>query len=191
MSRCCVNSVDLDLSCCACGKVTLASQRRFIAPLIKKAYHLYFGCKLGDQTRSGRRTLCANRLQYVLETGLAVREWRCRLPFQWCGGNPQTTTVTATFAWHLLWQVVWIERRSRELTIQIYPLPSDLCLMVWVGEQRQATSLCQKNMAYLKDFGARTQKCKASFTGWVIEEFVATSSYHIRPHEEFDEGYGS
>ena len=47
MSRSCVNSVDL--FCYVCGEVTLASQRRSITPLIKKAYHLYFGCKLGDQ----------------------------------------------------------------------------------------------------------------------------------------------
>lgn len=49
MSRSCVNSVDL--FCYVCGEVTLASQRRSITPLIKKAYHLYFGCKLGDQDK--------------------------------------------------------------------------------------------------------------------------------------------
>jgi len=49
MSRCCVNSADL--FCYVCGEVTLASQRPSIAPLIKKAYHLYFGCKLGDQDK--------------------------------------------------------------------------------------------------------------------------------------------
>jgi len=37
---------------CACGEVMLASQRRSIKPLIKKAYHLYFGCKLGDQDKN-------------------------------------------------------------------------------------------------------------------------------------------
>jgi len=36
---------------CVCGEVTLASQRRSITLLIKKAYHLYFGCKLGDQDK--------------------------------------------------------------------------------------------------------------------------------------------
>jgi len=46
MSRSCVNSVDL--FCYVCAKVTLASQRRSITPLIKKAYHLYFVWKLGD-----------------------------------------------------------------------------------------------------------------------------------------------
>ena len=36
---------------CVCGEVTLASKTRSIKPLIKKAYHLYFGCKLGDQDK--------------------------------------------------------------------------------------------------------------------------------------------
>jgi len=51
MSRSCVNSVDL--FCYVCGEVTLASQRRSLTPLIKKAYHLYFSCKLGDQDEVG------------------------------------------------------------------------------------------------------------------------------------------
>jgi len=46
MSRSCVNSADL--FCYVCGEVTLALQRHR-TPLIKKAYHLYFECKLGDQ----------------------------------------------------------------------------------------------------------------------------------------------
>jgi len=36
---------------CVCGEVMLASQRCSIMHLIKKAYHLYFGCKLGDQDK--------------------------------------------------------------------------------------------------------------------------------------------
>jgi len=49
MSCSCVNSADL--FCYVCGEVMLASKRRSITPLIKKAYHLYFGCKLGDQDK--------------------------------------------------------------------------------------------------------------------------------------------
>jgi len=51
MSRFCVNS--MGLFSYVCGEVTLASQRRFVTPLIKKSYHLYFGCKLGDQDEVG------------------------------------------------------------------------------------------------------------------------------------------
>ena len=49
MPRSCVNSADL--FSCVCGEVTLASQRRCITPMIKKAYHLYFGCKVVDQEK--------------------------------------------------------------------------------------------------------------------------------------------
>jgi len=38
-----------ELFCYECCEVTLASRKHSITPLIKKAYHLYFGCKLGDQ----------------------------------------------------------------------------------------------------------------------------------------------
>ena len=48
MSCSCVNSADL--FCYVCGEVT-ASQWHSITPLIKKAYDLYFGCKLGDQDK--------------------------------------------------------------------------------------------------------------------------------------------
>jgi len=49
MSRYCVNIADL--FCHMCGEVTLASKRRSITPLTKKAHHLYFVCKLGDQDK--------------------------------------------------------------------------------------------------------------------------------------------
>jgi len=49
MSRSCVKSADL--FCYVCGEVTLVSQKHSITPLIKKAYHLYFGRKLGNQDK--------------------------------------------------------------------------------------------------------------------------------------------
>ena len=49
---------DVSLLCEQCGPILLCvwesdveSQRRYVTPLIKKAYHLYFGCKLGDQAK--------------------------------------------------------------------------------------------------------------------------------------------
>src|SRR5215469_8389877 len=50
-TRCLARVNSVDLFCYVCGEVTLASQRRSITPLIKKAYHLYFGCKLGNQNK--------------------------------------------------------------------------------------------------------------------------------------------
>ena len=75
MSRSCVNSADL--FCYVCGEVTLASQRRSITPLIKKAYHLYFGCKLDDQDKKWAPLIvcksCAIRLGgWVIRKGMAM-----------------------------------------------------------------------------------------------------------------------
>ena len=38
-----------NLFCCICGEVTFTSKKCLITPTIKKAYFLYFGCKVGDQ----------------------------------------------------------------------------------------------------------------------------------------------
>jgi len=60
MSQPCVNSADR--FCYVCGEVTLASQRCSITPLIKKAYRLYFGCKLGDQDKKwAQHIVCKSR----------------------------------------------------------------------------------------------------------------------------------
>jgi len=95
MSCSCVNSADL--FCYVCGEVMLASQRRSITPLIKKMYHLYFGYKLGDQDKKWALHIVCKSCAVCLGGWIIVREWRCHLPFQWCGGNPQTTAMTAAF----------------------------------------------------------------------------------------------
>jgi len=62
---------------CVCGEVTLVSQRCSITPLIKKAYHLYFGCKLGDQGKKWAPHIvcksCATRLGgWINPEGMAM-----------------------------------------------------------------------------------------------------------------------
>ena len=41
-----------DSFCYVCGEYTIKSNKKTITPLIKKAYHLYFNCKIGDQDKS-------------------------------------------------------------------------------------------------------------------------------------------
>jgi len=50
MPRNCVNSADN--FCYICGEVTFARQRKVITAIVKKAYHLYFRCKIGNQDKS-------------------------------------------------------------------------------------------------------------------------------------------
>jgi len=65
------------LFCYVCGEVMLASQRCSITRLIKKAYHLYFGCKLGDQDKKWTPHIvcksCAIRLgSWMNRKGMAM-----------------------------------------------------------------------------------------------------------------------
>jgi hypothetical protein len=51
MSRKCANSPKL--FCYICGEFTQKPQTKFITPTLKKAYELYFRCKIGDQGIAG------------------------------------------------------------------------------------------------------------------------------------------
>ena len=68
MSRKCVNS--RDTFCYVCGEYTLKSQRKTISPLIRKAYELYFGCKVGDQDKSWAPHICCSSCAANLRTWL-------------------------------------------------------------------------------------------------------------------------
>ncbi|XP_065444006.1 uncharacterized protein LOC101953070 isoform X3 [Chrysemys picta bellii] len=58
MPHTCVNSADNFRY--VCGEVTFASQKRSITTMVKKAYHLYFGCKTGDQDKRWAPHICCN-----------------------------------------------------------------------------------------------------------------------------------
>lgn len=65
MCRKCAN--DPDSFCYVCGEFTAKHQKRCFTPLIRRAYHLYFGCRIGDQDRQWAPHICcvscANRLR--------------------------------------------------------------------------------------------------------------------------------
>jgi hypothetical protein len=56
MSRQCVNLPDS--FCYVCGEYTIKSHRQSVTPLVKKAYELYFGCKLTDQGKKCAPNIC-------------------------------------------------------------------------------------------------------------------------------------
>jgi hypothetical protein len=58
MQRKCVNSADN--VCYICGEVTFSSQKRAITSIIRKAYHPYFGCQIGDQDKSWAPHICCS-----------------------------------------------------------------------------------------------------------------------------------
>ena len=77
MPRTCVNNADN--FCYICGEVTFASQKRSITAMVKKAYHLYFGCKFGDQEKNWAPHICCNTCATDLRQWLN-RKRKC-MPF--------------------------------------------------------------------------------------------------------------
>jgi hypothetical protein len=72
MPRNCVNSADN--VCYIYGEVKFARQRKAITitMIVKKAYHLYFGCKIGNQDKSwGLHTL-----PQTCNKSFTVAEWQ-------------------------------------------------------------------------------------------------------------------
>jgi hypothetical protein len=59
MPRDCVNSADN--FCYICVEVTFARQRKTITAIVKRVYHLYFGCKIGDQHTSWVPPVCCRK----------------------------------------------------------------------------------------------------------------------------------
>src|ERR1043165_7312190 len=69
-----------DSFCYVCGKATFSTHKRSITPLIRKAYHCYFGCKIGDQVKSWVPHTCCNTCVCNLRNWLQWRSNRlCRL----------------------------------------------------------------------------------------------------------------
>jgi len=77
MQRKCVNSADS--FCYICGELTFSSQKIAVTPIIRKTYHLCFGCQVGDQDKSWDPHLCCNVCATNLRSGLSHK--RRSVPF--------------------------------------------------------------------------------------------------------------
>ena len=67
MPRKCVNSRS---NCCYISAgITFSSLKRNLTPLVKTAYHYYFGMKVGDQDKSCAPHICCNSCSVI------SREW--------------------------------------------------------------------------------------------------------------------
>jgi len=77
MPRKCVNNPDN--FCYIYGEVTFASREFSITPTIKKAYFLYFGCKVGDQNKKWAPHVCCTTCSSKLNARLNGKG-RC-MPF--------------------------------------------------------------------------------------------------------------
>ena len=90
-----INSADN--VCYICGEVTFAKQRKAITAIVKKAYHLYFGCKIGDQDKSwAPHTCCRNCATYLSQW---LNGKRHAMPFAvlWVWREPSNYTADCYF----------------------------------------------------------------------------------------------
>jgi hypothetical protein len=55
--------------CYICGEVVLKSQRKPLSQLVRKAYELYFGCKVGDQDKIWALKITAAHVQGLWQAG--------------------------------------------------------------------------------------------------------------------------
>ena len=76
----CVNSADN--VCYICGEVTFERQRKAITAIVKMAYHLYFGCKIGDREKSDKSWaphICCHK--YATDLSQWLKGKRHEMPF--------------------------------------------------------------------------------------------------------------
>jgi hypothetical protein len=64
MSRSCQNKPNS--FCYICGEVVLKSERRPLSQFVRKAYELYFGCKVGDQDKVWVPKICCSSCSRTL-----------------------------------------------------------------------------------------------------------------------------
>ena len=77
MPRVCVNSAD-NFSY-ICGEFTVSSQQRVLTTRTRKAYHQYFGCKVGYQEKPWAPHICCNSCVTALNE--LLKKKRKTMPF--------------------------------------------------------------------------------------------------------------
>ena len=95
MSCECVNLLNLFFY--VCGEFTPKTQTKSITSIVKKAYDLYFGCKVGDQTRAGHHIHVPVDVCDVYVTGSLALTSQCLLQSIWCAENRRIILSIATF----------------------------------------------------------------------------------------------
>lgn len=90
-----------DTSYYLCGEYTLNSHRKAFIPLIRKAYELYFGCKIGHPEKPGHHTFAAVPVQLISKLGWMDQDHRWHLLFHLFSVNEKITKLTSIFVWQI------------------------------------------------------------------------------------------
>ncbi|GBM68741.1 hypothetical protein AVEN_263565-1 [Araneus ventricosus] len=81
MPRICGNSINN--FCYICEELTFAAQKNIISAVAKKAYHLYFGCKIGDQDKYWAPHVCCRTCEITLFNWLHGKRKDICVPVIW------------------------------------------------------------------------------------------------------------
>lgn len=105
-----------------CGELTFKSQKRTLTPLVRRAYELYFGVKLGDQDKSWAPHICCKTCVTLLTAWLkgTKRKMRVAVPMVW-----REPKDHATDCYFCLTNIQGIGPKSKH-TVQYPNLPSAL-----------------------------------------------------------------
>ena len=125
MSRKCVNNPDN--FCYICREVRFASRKCLITPTIKKAYYLYFSCKVGDQDKKLTPHVCCTVCYPISMRGWMEKDVVCHLECPWFEGCLAMTVLTVISVWCPLFKMVCPWRKNQHLCIRIYQQQFSLC----------------------------------------------------------------
>ena len=125
MPRNCVNNPDN--SCYVCGEVMFASQKRKITAVVKKVYHHYFGCKVGDQDKSWAPQYCCDTCVTNLHQWLNKK--RTSMPFAIPVVWREPTDHSSNCYFCMIPPVAKGISRKKKWTVEYPYIPSALCLV--------------------------------------------------------------
>lgn len=120
MPRKCVNNANN--FCYVCGEITFKSQKRTFTQLVRRAYELYFGVKVGDQEKSWAPHICCKTCLTLLTGWLkgTKRHMRFAVPMVW-----REPKDHATDCYFCITNIQGIGPKSKH-TVQYPNLPSAL-----------------------------------------------------------------
>ena len=118
----CVNSADN--FCYVCGEVLFARQRKAIIAIVRKAYDLYFGSKIGDQDKSWALHICCRKCATNLSQWLNGKRHAMPFAFPVAWREPSNDTTDCCFRMVPPLLQASKRKRSGQWCIRIYHLLS-------------------------------------------------------------------
>ena len=170
LSPCLVSVLIRQTYCYVCGEFTPKSQSTSISPIVKKAYELYFGCKVADQDKSLAPNLCCSRCSRYLRGWLigSYQSMPFAVPMVWREQKDHLTDwyfcLTLTL---LTWRIWWVPSSVSNFNVYYF--------VSYVWQCWQPSLCCLHNVSTLN------QSWKASCIIFVCKHLVTKET--LNSHE--------